>query len=100
MHSAIIVVDLNGRIFQWLDRFGPLLTRSGGKPRRWPPTAFPKRTLRACSASPSRPCASIAVPSSHRAPVRSLGEHSVFSDQMRFVCRLGIVLGNLPPDKP
>src|SRR5580704_12816489 len=46
MHSAIIVADFNGRIFQWLDRFGPLLTRSGGKPRRWPPTAFPKRTLR------------------------------------------------------
>ena len=44
MHSAIIVADLNGRIFQWLDRSGPLLTRSGGKPRRWPPTAFPKRT--------------------------------------------------------
>src|SRR5437868_13506212 len=34
MHSAIIVADLNGRIFQWLDRFGPLLTRSGDKPRR------------------------------------------------------------------
>src|SRR5882757_5202511 len=47
MHSAIIVADLNGRIFQWLDRSGPLLTRSGGKPRRWPPTASPKRTLRA-----------------------------------------------------
>ena len=31
MHSAIIVADLNGRIFQWLDRFGPVLTRSGGK---------------------------------------------------------------------
>src|SRR5947209_20095399 len=68
MHSAIIVADLTGRIFQWLDRFGPLLTRSGGKPRRWPPTAFPKRTLRACSASRSRPCASIAVPSSTRVP--------------------------------
>src|SRR5580704_4341399 len=62
------VADLNGRIFQWLDRFGPLLTRSGGKPRRWPPTAFPKRTLRACSASRSRPCARIAVPSSTRVP--------------------------------
>src|SRR5580700_7812613 len=68
MPSAIIVADLNGRIFQWLDRFGPLLTRSGGKPRRWPPTAFPKRTLRACSASRSQPCASIAVPSSTRVP--------------------------------
>src|SRR5260221_5952394 len=68
MHSAIIVADLNGRIFQWLDRFGPLLTRSGGKPRRWPPTAFPKRTLRACSASRNRPCASIAAPSSTRVP--------------------------------
>ena len=45
MHSAIIVADLNGRIFQWLDRSGPLLTRSGGKPRRWPPTASPKRTF-------------------------------------------------------
>src|ERR1700726_4130006 len=66
MHVALIVADLNGRIFQWLDRYGPLLTRSGGKPRRWPPTAFPKRTLRACSASRSRPCASIAVSSSTR----------------------------------
>src|SRR6476659_7039808 len=60
MHSAIIVADLNGRIFQWLDRSGPLLTRSGGKPRRWPPTASPKRTLRACSASRSRPIAGVA----------------------------------------
>src|SRR5258708_6119188 len=68
MHRAIIVADLNGRIFQWLDRSGPLLTRSGGKPRRWPPTASPKRTLRACSAFRSRPCASIAVPSSTRVP--------------------------------
>jgi hypothetical protein len=28
--AAVIVVDF----FQWLDRSGPLLTRSGGKPRR------------------------------------------------------------------
>src|ERR1700730_12294408 len=53
---------------QWLDRAGPPLTRSGGEPRALPPQATPKRTLRACLASRSRPCASIAVPSSTRVP--------------------------------
>ena len=45
MHSAIIVADLNGRIFQWLDRFGPLLTRSGGKPRRWAAYGIPEADI-------------------------------------------------------
>src|SRR4051794_30419838 len=29
MHSAIIVADLNGRIFQWLDRSGPSIFLRG-----------------------------------------------------------------------
>jgi hypothetical protein len=61
-YSAIIVADLNGRIFQWLDRYGPLLTRSGGKPRRSTAAASSKAPVRSSSrsASPAPPPKSIA----------------------------------------